>query len=120
MCLPTVEWFHYAFCNTMTLEQTEVEYVKFVVPESRNIPRSATKNDGKIDFSKPHAPLLFIAGQKDHIIPPSLNKKNLEAYKDKTSKRDFREFPGRTHYICGQQQWEEVAGFINEWIAGLR
>lgn len=116
VCVPTVKWFHYAFCNTMTMEQTKVEFNKFVVPESRNIPRSSTKKDGKIDFNKPHAPLLFIAGEKDHIIPSSLNKKNFNAYTDINSKKDFKEFPGRTHYICGQQNWEEVANYISTWL----
>ncbi|HET6992115.1 MAG TPA: alpha/beta hydrolase [Bacteroidia bacterium] len=116
VCLPDVKWFQYAFCNLMTMEQTQIEYDKFVVPESRNIPRSSTKNDGKINFNKPHAPLLIIAGEKDHIIPASLNRKNFDAYKDKNSKTDFREFPGRTHYICGQENWEEVAGFIYQWL----
>ena len=110
---------HYAFCNTLTLEQTEIEYNEFVVPESRNIPRSFIKNESKIDFSKPHNPLLIIAGEKDHIIPSSLNKKNFEAYKDKKSKTDFKEFAGRTHYICGQENWEEVATYISDWIANL-
>lgn len=116
VCLPTVKWYQYAFCNTMTIEQTKIEYDKFVVPESRNIPRSSTKSDGKVDFKKAHNPLLFIAGEKDHIIPSSLNMKNLNAYKDKNSKKEFKEFPRRTHYICGQQNWEEVAAFIREWI----
>lgn len=118
-CLPSVKWFHYAFCNTMTLEQTAREYEKFVVPESRNIPRSSTGKAGKIDFKKPHNPLLIIAGEKDHIIPSSLNKKNFDAYKDKSSRTDFKEFAGRTHYICGQQNWEEVAGYITNWIKSL-
>jgi len=116
VCVPTVKWFHYAFCNTMTMSQTQNVYNNFVVPESRNIPRSSTKNAGKIDFKKPHKPLLIISGEKDHIIPSSLNKKNFEAYKDKNSKMDFKEFAGRTHYICGQQNWEEVAKYISEWI----
>jgi pimeloyl-ACP methyl ester carboxylesterase len=120
VCLPSVKWFQYAFCNTMTMEQTKIEYDKFVIPESRNIPRSSTKKDGKIDFKKPHGPLLFIAGEKDHIIPSSLNKKNFDAYKDKNSKKDFKEFAGRTHYICGQQNWEEVAKYIHDWITGLK
>jgi pimeloyl-ACP methyl ester carboxylesterase len=120
VCLPTLKWFHYAFCNTMTIEETQIEYNKFVVPESRNIPRSSTKNDGKIDFKKPHNPLLIIAGEKDTIIPASLNKKNFEAYTDKNSKTDFKEFAGRTHYICGQQNWEEVADYISEWITNLK
>ena len=119
VCLPDVAWFHYAFCNTMTLEQTKIEYDKFVVPESRNIPRSSASYQGAIDFSKPHQPLLFIAGEKDTIIPASLNKKNFEAYKDKKSKIDFKEFSGRTHYICGQTNWQEVADYIHEWISGI-
>jgi pimeloyl-ACP methyl ester carboxylesterase len=117
--LPSVEWFQYAFCNTMTLEQTQQAYNKYVVPESRNIARSSVLKDGKIDFKKPHNPLLIIAGEKDHIIPASLNKTNYEAYTDKNSKTDFKEFAGRTHYICGQENWQEVASYINDWIVSL-
>ncbi|MES2593466.1 MAG: alpha/beta hydrolase [Bacteroidota bacterium] len=117
VCLPTVKWFQYAFCNTMTMEQTEMAYNQFVVPESRNIPRSSTKEDGYIDFKRPHSPLLFIAGEKDNIIPSSLNKKNYSAYLDPNSKKEFKEFPGRTHYICGQQNWQEVAEYILGWIS---
>jgi len=120
VCSPSVKWFRYAFCNTMTMEQTEIEFNKFVVPESRNIPRSSIMNDGKIDFKKPHNPLLLIAGEKDNIIPSSLNKKNFEAYKDNKSKIDFKEFADRTHYICGQKNWEEVAAYISEWITSLK
>jgi pimeloyl-ACP methyl ester carboxylesterase len=115
-CMPNVEWFHYAFCNLMTLEATRAEYDLFFLPESRNIPRSSTKADGYIDFKKPHHPLLFVAGGNDNIIPPSLNRKNYDAYLDPASKKDFKQFPGRTHYICGQENWEEVADYILDWI----
>ena len=118
-CVASHEWFHYAFCNTMSLQETKVDYDKFVVPESRNIPRSSIGKQGKINFRKPHYPLLFIAGEKDHIIPSSLSRKNYEAYKDTSGKKDFIVFPGRTHYICGQEGWEEVAGYIHEWISVL-
>ncbi|MCP4442963.1 MAG: alpha/beta hydrolase [Aureispira sp.] len=33
--LPSVKWFHYAFCNTLSMEETEKLYNQFVVPESR-------------------------------------------------------------------------------------
>ena len=117
--VPSVEWFQYAFCNTVSLEQTKVEYDKFVVPESRNIPRGGTGKYASIDFKKPHTPLLIIAGEKDNIVPASLNKKNFSAYRDTNSKLDFKEFEGRTHYICGQENWEEVAGFIADWLRKL-
>jgi pimeloyl-ACP methyl ester carboxylesterase len=119
-CLPSVEWFQYAFCNTMTFEQTKKEYDLLVVPESRNIPRSSAGADGIIDFKKSHAPLLFIAGEEDNIIPSSLNLKNCRAYKDPKSVCDFKEFPRRTHFICGQPGWEEVAQYAEQWISELK
>lgn len=119
VCLPNLKWFHYSFCNTMTKEETELAYTKYLVPESRNIPRSSTKKDGEIDFNKPHNPILIIAGEKDNIIPSSLNKKNYNAYKDKNSKIDFKKFSGRSHFICNQDNWREVATYINNWIIKL-
>jgi pimeloyl-ACP methyl ester carboxylesterase len=115
-CLPSVEWFQYAFCNTMTMAETQKLYDALVVPEGRNIPRQSTKNAGKVDWNKAHAPLLIIAGEKDNIIPPSLNRKNFERYRPNGSKLDFKEFPGRTHMLCAQEGWQEIAGYINAWI----
>ena len=74
------------------------------------------KDFAKIDFAKPHAPLLFIAGEKDHIIPKELNKKNFEAYKDPNSVRGFKEFKDRGHFICGDRNWEEVATYAYNWL----
>lgn len=117
--LPSVKWFQYAFCNTMSMKETSVEYDKFVVPESRNIARTSTGKDGYINFSNPHNPLLFIAGEKDHIIPSSLNEKNFRAYNDNNSIKVYKEFPDRTHFICGQKNWQEVAEFIIDWVNTL-
>jgi len=49
-----------------------------------------------------------------------LNKKNFEAYTDNKSRINFKLFEDRTHYICGQKNWEEVATYIHNWIAGLQ
>ena len=113
---PNKEWFHYAFCNTMSRTASDVVFDELVVPESRNIPRGTLKSFAKIDFKKPHAPLLFIAGEKDHIVPASLNKKNFEAYADAAGIKEFKQFAGRGHYICGERNWEEVAGFVFNWL----
>ncbi len=113
------EHFHYTFCNAISREESDKAYEQFVVPESRNIPRSSSKL-GKVDFSKAHAPLLIIAGEKDHIIPPSLNEKNFKCYKDKSSKTDFKAFPNRGHFICGQPGWEEVADYAFSWLSNIK
>lgn len=114
---PSLEWFHHAFCHTMSMQETEKIYVQYVVPESRNIPRSMLYDPyGKINFNKAHKPLLFISGAKDNIIPASLNLSNLKAYNDRNSKRDYKKFANRTHFICGQKDWQEVAAYVEEWV----
>lgn len=112
----TPAWFHYAICNTLTRQQSDKIYEEAVVPESRNIPRSSRMKDGYIDFNKPHKPLLFISAEHDHIIPVSLNIKNVAAYTDKDSLTDWKEFKGRSHILCSHDGWEEVAGYVAEWI----
>jgi pimeloyl-ACP methyl ester carboxylesterase len=112
----TREWFHYAICNTLTREESDEIYDKAVVPESRNIPRTSRLSDGEIDFNKPHKPLLFISADKDHIIPIGLTIQNVKAYKDNQSITDFRAFKGKSHSICVQSGWEEVAHYIRRWI----
>jgi len=113
---PTKKWFHYTFGNTLTREESDQVFEKYVVPESRNIARGTLKSFAKIDFKQPHAPLLFIAGEKDHIIPAALNKKNFNAYKHAGSKRAYKEFAGRSHYTVGEKGWEEVAGYVLNWL----
>lgn len=113
---PTKKWFHYAFTNTLSREESDGIFDKFVVPESRNIPRETLKKAGEIDFKKPHAPMLFISGKEDHIIPASLNKKNFKRYKDEKSIRLHKIFEGRDHFIAGEKNWQEVADYILNWL----
>lgn len=113
---PTKKWFHYAFTNTLSREESDNIFDKFVVPESRNIPRETLKKPGKIDFKKPHSPMLFVSGKDDHIIPSSLNKKNFKKYKDSKSLREHKIFEGRDHFIAGEEGWEEVANYAYDWL----
>ncbi len=110
----TFERFQYTFVNTLPLEEQKTAYDRYVVPESRRVPRESLT--AKIDFKKPHPPLLLIAGSADNLIPASLNKTNYNKYKHSSSTTDFKEFAGRTHFIIGQKNWEEVADYILAWL----
>lgn len=112
----TVEQFHYAFCNTMSLEEARAVYERFVVPESRNVARSVAGKDAHIDFKKPHAPLLLIGGEQDTIVPWQINEKTFKAYKDPNSPREFKLLPGRSHFLCGQPGWEETAELVHSFL----
>ena len=87
----------------MTLEETKRDYDRFVVPESRNIPRSSARDDGHVDFKKPHNPLLFIAGEKDHIIPSTLNKKKFWTIKTLAAKEISENFQTELIICAGRK-----------------
>ena len=49
------------------------------------------------------APLLFIADGADYLMPPSMNRSNAKHYAKSKAVTDYKEFPGRLHYTCGEQ-----------------
>ena len=115
--LGSKKWYKEAFFNNLSNEESNKAYDLIAVPESRKIGRETVlKSFSNIDFALAHQPLLFIAGGKDNIFPPSLTAKIAGKYSDKSSKVDFRDFPKRSHFTCGEKGWEEVAEFINDWI----
>jgi pimeloyl-ACP methyl ester carboxylesterase len=112
----TLERFQYTFVNDLPLEEQQAAFERYVVPESRRVPAQSLTKVTSIDFSSPHPPLLLVAGSNDHLIPASLNLANYKKYKRSPSITDFKEFPGRTHFIIGQTGWEEVAGYVATWL----
>ena len=113
----SMEWYRKSFFNTASETEAYWYYEKFAVPESRKtVKESAFGSAAKVDFKKPHVPLLFISGEKDAFFPPRLIKKTLSMYKDKNSIVRFKMFEGRSHFICGEKNWEEVADYIYDWL----
>src|SRR5215813_8688977 len=114
--MPFKHW-QYTFTNGMPFDEQSRAYDKYLVPESKPLARGALSSDGRVDFKKPHTPLLFIAGEKDHLMPAALNKTNFKRYKASApSITDFKEFPGRTHFsVIGGKGWEEVADYAINW-----
>lgn len=109
------DW-QYAFVNGMPLEEQKEAYEKNTIPESKTVARGGLTSAAKVDFAKPHAPLLITSGDKDTIIPAHLNIRNYKAYKDSGSVLDYKEFKGRNHYVLGQSTWKEDADYILDWI----
>jgi pimeloyl-ACP methyl ester carboxylesterase len=115
--------FNYAFTNELDAVQSKKVYDRYSIPAANSILWDAAlallnpKASSKVDYKKTdRAPLLFIAGSKDHIVPPAINKGNLRKYvKNSTAVTDYREFPNRTHHTVGQKGWEEVADFAIQW-----
>ena len=118
----TPKQFHYAFTNTLTKEESLYAFDRYAVPGPDHIlfqaalanfnPRAATAINFRNDK---RAPLLLIAGGKDHVSPPSVVKANYRLYRKSAAVTEYKEFPDRTHYVLGQERWEKVADFALSW-----
>jgi len=114
------KWYDYAFFNTIPDAEKVTAFEKYAVPESYKVSRQLVLNAySNIDFKKPHVPVLFIGGGNDHIFPPGLTKTIAGKYKDPNSKVDLKIFEGKSHFICGEKGWENVADYILEWYEKL-
>lgn len=115
------ESFQYTFANDLPLAEQRAPYDAHIVPESRRLARGGLSKAARIDFKRRHVPLLLIAGERDHIMPASLNRSNFERYKASDSITEFKEFPDRAHYsiIGGNKNWEEVADYAVDWAVRM-
>lgn len=118
--------FRYGFVHTLPLAEARAAYERHVTPESGRIFFQAAvaamdrTSPTKVDFSNgTRAPLLLIAGEQDRIVPAVVNRRNLKAYAKSSARTDFREFPGRVHWIIAQDGWDEVADHAATWLEGL-
>jgi pimeloyl-ACP methyl ester carboxylesterase len=120
----TPEQWHYAFANTLSREESDATHERYHIPASgRLVWVGATANftpghqEAYVNFrNEDRAPLLFIAGSEDNIMPPAVNQSNAKHYRHAKSPTDYKEFEGRSHYgVIGGEGWEEVADYALEW-----
>ena len=117
----TFEQWHYAFTNTFSEEQSRALYERYHVPASGSIFwGSALANihpghdDTYVDYhNDDRAPLLFISGDQDHLMPPKIQQSNLKHYKSNTV-TEIKEFEG-PHLLPSKDGWEEVADYALDW-----
>ena len=114
--------FHYAFMNTSTREESFLIYQRYAVPgPDRVLLQTELANfnpfaETAVNTRRNNrAPLLLVAGTEDHLIPPRIVKANHRAYRHSTAVTEYKEFPGRTHFVIGQSGWEEVANYSLDW-----
>jgi alpha-beta hydrolase superfamily lysophospholipase len=122
-CVPlTPAQFHYAFMNTSDREESFRVYQRYAVPGPDHVLFQAELanfnpfSETAVNVRRNNrAPLLMIAGSKDHVIPPSVVKANVKRYRYSQAVTDYKEFPDRTHFIVGQTGWQEVANYALDW-----
>jgi pimeloyl-ACP methyl ester carboxylesterase len=118
----TPEQWHYTFANTFTEEDSLALYERYHIPASGPIFwGSALANihpgpdDTHVNYrNDDRAPLLFISGGEDHLMPPSIQRSNANHYKSDTI-TEVVVFDGRCHLLLAQDGWEEIADYALQW-----
>lgn len=114
--LPTFAQWQYAIANGLPLADQRAFYHNMAAPESKQLIWDAFSRHAHVDFSRPHAPLLFLAGGADRLMPAVLNRANYRRYWHAPSITDYRELPGRSHAMLGQPTWLQDAALVLHWL----
>jgi pimeloyl-ACP methyl ester carboxylesterase len=118
----TPEQWRYTFTNTFSEDESEALYRRYAIPApGRIVWQTALANlqpghqDTWVDYKNDaRAPLLFISGENDHLMPPAVQQSNAKHYTSATV-TEVKEFPGRAHLMPAQRGWEEVADYALSW-----
>lgn len=113
--------FKYAFANTITGEEARDIYERLTIPaparplfQAANAyfagaaTRVGTQNTGR-------GPLLITAGEKDHLVPPSLCRETVRKY-NKSVITELKMFENRGHSLASDHGWKEIAEYCLEWL----
>ena len=113
----SLKGFSSGFANTLPEAEKSLEYATQIVPAPGRIFFQAVLGvDAKVTYANPtRAPLLLIAAEHDRTVPAPMVRVNFQKQTRAGSPTAFHEFPGRSHYLCNEPGWEEVADFALDW-----
>lgn len=118
----TPEQWRYTFTNTFTEEESLALYQRYHVPASAALVWDSLlanvkpgRQDTWVDYhNDARAPLLFVSGGEDHLMPPAVQRSNAAHYRSDTV-TEIREYPGYAHLLPAQEGWERIADEALAW-----
>jgi pimeloyl-ACP methyl ester carboxylesterase len=118
----TLEQFTYAFTNGVDEETSRALWERYAIPANGGIlfdSITANLTPGHqatwVDYrNADRAPLLFVSGTRDHIMPPSVQRSNAKHYAGEGTITEVREFEG-PHFMPALDGWERLADDALAW-----
>ena len=107
------------FANSIPKGDLRREYESQIVPTPGRIFFQDVLGIGsKVNWKNPRrAPLLLIAAEFDRTVPSPMVRANFKVQSRAPSVTAFHEFKNRSHYLCNEAGWEEVADHALNWAA---
>lgn len=114
----TKKFFATRFANGLPREDVDAHFTRYIVPTAGKVYWDGVVSGGAGPItwsSKTRAPLLLIGGGIDLIAPASMTKAIYNKQKRAKSKTELKIYPDRSHYLCIEPGWEEVADAALDW-----
>jgi non-heme chloroperoxidase len=108
----------YAFLHQLPKDRQQKEYNRLVFESGKAAFEIGMwpldkKKASCVDETKIDCPQLIIAASNDRIVPAAVVKKVYHKYRQTA---DFKQFEGHSHWLLGEEGWEEVAGYVLSWL----
>ncbi len=111
-----------AFTHTFSDDESRALYQRYHIPASGRILWDSSlanllpgHQDTWVNYhNDKRAPLLFISGGEDHLMPPAIQRSNAKHYKSHTL-TEVVEYPGYAHLLPAQEGWEKIAQDALDW-----
>lgn len=117
--------FHFTFGNDLSRAASDALWEEFAVNSYNRVffegVTSVLNEKGgvtHVDYARAdRAPLLLIAGEIDHVVPPTIVRAIEKKYRSTGSPAivERKEYAGRTHRLVSQDGWEEIADYALTW-----
>src|ERR1700754_2281240 len=119
----TFEQWQYAFTNTFPEARARELYERYHIPASGRIFWDSVlanlqpgHQETWVDYhNDARAPLLFISGSEDHLMPPKIQQSNLKHYKAPNTITEIVEFEGPHLLPSRLESWQQVADHALDW-----
>jgi alpha-beta hydrolase superfamily lysophospholipase len=105
-----------SFANTVPVGELPGLYDAYVVPTPARIFYEAALMQGtRVRPAARTQPLLITAADRDRTVTPYLARAAYSIQRKSPARTDFRQFADRSHFLCNEAGWEEVAGAALDW-----
>lgn len=112
------KFFANRFANGLPRDRVDADYDRYIVPTAGKVYWDGVISGGagKINWSsRTRAPLLLIGGGIDKIAEAGMTRAIYRKQKGAATRTDLKIYPDRSHFLCIEPGWEEVADFALDW-----
>ncbi|GAB2853090.1 hypothetical protein GCM10022221_60700 [Actinocorallia aurea] len=115
------QW-NYAFTNTFPEDESRRLFERYSVPVSGRVLFDSVLGNFQpghqatwVDYhNDKRAPLLFLSGSEDHIMPPKVQASNAKHYKSDTV-TEVKVYEGYPHLMPSAPGWQDIADYALSW-----